>query len=82
MPGTLSTPRGPDRPGATNPDPDAEITACACSRTPALAGTALTWDFIVLLPTAGHPGALAAVTAGRAVAVHLAGARSLRRRDA
>ncbi|MDQ1031090.1 hypothetical protein QF035_008672 [Streptomyces umbrinus] len=43
---------GPDPPGATNPDLYAEITACARSRTPSLAGTALMWDFTASAPTA------------------------------
>lgn len=86
MPGTLSLPRARIGRAATNPDWYAEITACARSRTPSLAGTPLTWDFAVSSPTPDRPGSLAAATAVwvavQAVAVLLTGGRGLRRRDA
>ncbi|MFI6275574.1 hypothetical protein [Streptomyces sp. NPDC050988] len=45
-------PRDPIVRAVTDPDAYAEITACARSRTPRLAGTPPTWDFTISAPTA------------------------------
>ncbi|MCZ4513366.1 hypothetical protein O3Q52_35485 [Streptomyces sp. ActVer] len=81
MPGTLSLHRDRIGRAATHPDSYAEITDCARSRTPSLAGTPLTWDFTVPLPTPDRAGDLASTTV-RALVALLAGAGGLRRRDA